>query len=758
MTKPLTLPAQLAAAAGDAARRMGISVQQLTEQALAAYVDSGHDPASKVNGAALFPRQAPPPGDTGKRAAPAPLFPNLSPERVLNAILKAVVVLDTQGRIAYWNDQAAALYGWTRDEVVGRRLDELVPTLGQRMTDAALERLARERRWVGEVPVHRRDGAVLFVRATASPISGEDGSLVGYIAVMRDVSPEQRSRERLAAEHAVAAILAEAGDLQEGARRVLQAIAEQLDLEFGELWLPDADGVHLARVAFHLDAEMSQNADSAGLVGLSRVPLLGSLPGLPHSHKAPVWVPEVIDEPAFTRADAAAALDLHTAILVPVLRGENPLGTMIFLTRRHLAPDAEVTAMFSAIGQTLAQFVERTRAEAALRENEATLQQALSAAQMGTWEIDLQSRMVRRSASTDTLFGLPPAAEPRSLDEYLARIHPDDVAGVQEAMRRTVESGEMLRLEARIVPPGDGVRWTIWRGELAHDADGAPARLRGSLVDITWRHEMEARLRELNETLEQRVAERTAELERSNQELDEFAYIASHDLRAPLRAIHTLAGWIREDAEPVLPAASQEHLARLQARAQRMEQLLDDLLDYSRAGRYRHPPELVDTGDLVRGIAELLSPPPGFSVEVDPAMPVIEAERVPLETVFRNLMSNALKHHHAPEQGHLRVSALPPAGESPAWVEFLVEDNGPGIAPEFHARIFGMFQTLRPRDQVEGSGVGLAIVKKMVESRGGRISLESDTGRGAQFRFTWPAAAQPAAPANPLPSEAMAQS
>jgi signal transduction histidine kinase len=244
----------------------------------------------------------------------------------------------------------------------------------------------------------------------------------------------------------------------------------------------------------------------------------------------------------------------------------------------------------------------------------------------------------------------------------------------------------------------------------------------------------EMQLRQLNETLEERVHARTHELERSNRELARFAYVASHDLKAPLRAIDNLAMWLYQDVYGLLPSESQEHLDKLRGRVRRMERLLDDLLAYSRAGRVQHVPQEVDTSMLVRGIFDLLSPPPEFTLQVVEPMPVLTTQRVPLETVLRNLIGNAIKHHGRPN-GKVKVTAH----RQESWVEFEVEDDGPGVAPEYHERIFELFQTLQPRDQVEGSGMGLAIVKKTVESAGGRITIESGEGKGTCFRFTWPA-------------------
>jgi light-regulated signal transduction histidine kinase (bacteriophytochrome) len=240
-------------------------------------------------------------------------------------------------------------------------------------------------------------------------------------------------------------------------------------------------------------------------------------------------------------------------------------------------------------------------------------------------------------------------------------------------------------------------------------------------------------LEQLLEVHEQTSLEQATRLEQSNRELDQFAYVASHDLKAPLRGIANLAQWIEEDLGDRLTDESCEHMRLLKVRVHRMESLIDGILSYSRAGRVREKLEPVDVAALLDETIELLAVPPGAAVAAEPPMPVVSAERIPLQQVFMNLIGNAIKYGARPD---LRVTVR--ASDEGDFVRFAVEDNGPGIARQFHDKVWQIFQTLAPRDKVEGTGIGLSVVRKLVETRGGRAWLESQVGQGACFYFTWP--------------------
>lgn len=247
----------------------------------------------------------------------------------------------------------------------------------------------------------------------------------------------------------------------------------------------------------------------------------------------------------------------------------------------------------------------------------------------------------------------------------------------------------------------------------------------GSIVDISDRKESEAREREIAQ-----------DLIRSNAELDKFAYVASHDLKAPLRAIDNLSKWICEDAAESLPEKSKRHLEQMRQRVTRMEKLLDDLLLYSRARRSREASliEEVSLNKIMSEIVDLLGAPSSFKIGYSFEALNIRTNRVALEQVLRNLIGNAIKHHDR-EVGEINVSGTL---VGPGQLSIKVKDDGPGIEPQYHTQIFELFRTLRPRDEVEGSGMGLAIVKKLIENNGGTIEVESDGSRGTCFTFSWP--------------------
>ena len=232
---------------------------------------------------------------------------------------------------------------------------------------------------------------------------------------------------------------------------------------------------------------------------------------------------------------------------------------------------------------------------------------------------------------------------------------------------------------------------------------------------------------------EMKITRYTRELERSNRKLNDFAYVASHDLKAPLRGISQLANWIRDDIEGNLNRETEGYFDLLQNRVSRLERLLEDLLFYSRVDHNHGDFKQVDVAKLVNDIFDLLDPPKGFKLICDKGLPKMETLSVPFELLVRNLINNAIKHHDQ-NQGEIRFSGH----INDQGYEFTVADDGPGIPEEHRERIFRIFQTLKPRDEVEGSGMGLSIVKKILENYQCHITVQNNSPRGTRMSFTWP--------------------
>jgi signal transduction histidine kinase len=246
--------------------------------------------------------------------------------------------------------------------------------------------------------------------------------------------------------------------------------------------------------------------------------------------------------------------------------------------------------------------------------------------------------------------------------------------------------------------------------------------------------ELRDRMLDIEQT-NSRLSETSSLLVRRNQELDEFSHIASHDLQAPLRGISNLAEWLVSDLAGKLPAESQHQLELIQSRVVQMTALINGLLQYALIGRENIAPINVNLSQLIAEVVDLLAPPSHLTVRFSTGLPTIKTQALLLKQVLSNLIGNAIKYHDAIAKTQGKVEILV-VDEDTEW-RFSIIDDGPGIAPENQQKIFGIFQTLVGRDDMKGMGIGLAVIKKIVESRGGTVAVESAIGQGSTFSFTW---------------------
>ncbi|HSG63577.1 MAG TPA: ATP-binding protein [Gammaproteobacteria bacterium] len=361
---------------------------------------------------------------------------------------------------------------------------------------------------------------------------------------------------------------------------------------------------------------------------------------------------------------------------------------------------------------------EHQRLQQEVRDNEQWLQTLVSGVPQSFMYMDAEQRVVfandifRRNTSS-----LGYDVRGMHLSEiHGERLYRSRVHHIERALR-----GETVSYEA-IGRKGDGMGFFHHEFKPNFDKDGKVIGIFATATDISDRRD-----------IEQQLEAKQAELVRSNRDLEQFAYVASHDLKAPLRAIDVLVQWLREDLADYEGGDVQENLTLLTQRTQRLGRLLDDLLEYSRVGRKVGDIARIDANAMVKDLVELMSPPAGIEVEIAGRLPTFATYATPFEQVLRNLINNAIKHHPGPT-GHIVVSCK----ENADYYVFSIADDGAGIPQEYAERVFQMFQTLKPRDEVEGSGMGLAIVSRIVEWQGGRVWFEPGPGgRGTDFKFQW---------------------
>ncbi|MGZ8982701.1 MAG: PAS domain-containing sensor histidine kinase [Methylotenera sp.] len=357
-----------------------------------------------------------------------------------------------------------------------------------------------------------------------------------------------------------------------------------------------------------------------------------------------------------------------------------------------------------------------------LQHTEAHLEHIIDSINDVVWSISPSGdRVLFVNSAWERVYGHPHIEAQNNPGLWQQTIHPEDRELVADSLA-TLLAKDQLDLEYRIVRPDGKVRWISDHATVVRDAQGVPVCIDGIGRDITQRKQVE-----------EHQAVLMHELKSANEELKNFAYVVSHDLKAPLRAIGSLADWIATDYADKFDDEGREHLRLLVGRARRMDALIDGILQYSRVGHTQEGRTDVDLAALLHEVIDSLAPPTHIKIEIDTPLPTVHVERTRMQQVFQNLISNAIKYIDKP-QGEIHVGCIP---EKKTW-KFYVRDNGPGIEQRHFVRIFQLFQTLMPRDRVESTGVGLALVKKIIELHDGSVWLESKVGEGSTFFFTLP--------------------
>jgi PAS domain S-box-containing protein len=608
---------------------------------------------------------------------------NLYLQAVFNKVVDGIIILNERGYIQSVNAAAGEIFAYQPDELCGKHLQRLMAELfsedsGQVMRSLVgnnQDKLRLQQETVGR----QKDGKTFPMEFAISKMQLDNEHL--FIVIVRDITERKRSQETLLKQ------------------------AQLLNLANDTIIVRDLN-----------DTITYWNQGAQRLYGFSAAEAVGQSADILLKTDFP-QPPEEIKEVLFKQGYWSGEL-VHS----------QRDGTRVFVKSGwtlHRDEFGEPVA-FLEINQDI---TERKRSEAALRKSEELYRTLLKNFPNGA--VFLFDEQLRYSIAEGTGLAAVNLQSEGLIGKTIWETLPPKTAQFLEPMYREALQGKSTvteipfadRLYRVHILPVTNENGEIWLGMTMTQ-------------DITESKKAEDALRSRADELARLsavLAQTTANLEKRNAELDQFAYIVSHDLKAPLRAIANLSVWLEEDLAEHLTEDTRHQMDLLRGRVHRMEALINGLLQYSRVGRLRTELELVDMKVLLAEAIDSLAPPPEFTITVMPGMPTLWTERLPLEQVFANLIGNAIKHNHR-KDGQIVISGQ----EQTNCYEFAVSDNGPGIAPEFHEKVFVMFQTLEPRDKVESTGVGLAIVKKIIDEQGGTISLESERGQGATFRFTWP--------------------
>ncbi len=584
----------------------------------------------------------------------------------------------------------------------------------------------------------RPGGSVIWVTARGEAVRDAAGGIVGLHGTLQDVTRRKRAEEEILARsaiiHAISRVFSEtlSCETEEALGRACIAIAEALTgSKSGFIGETNSEG-RLDILAMtgsgrpessHGETNAPLSLPTRGILGRVILDGKGLYANDPLSHPDYAGFPE--GHPRLT-----------AFLGVPLAHGGKTIGIIAVADREGGYRPRDLEALES-LAPAIAQVFTRKRAEDALRSASEQRRLALEAAELGAWDYRFEPGTVLWDEACSRMFGVPVGSV--SYEDAIARIHYEDRPVIEEALKLAIAgvNGGVYHQEFRVVWPDQSVHWIASHGRVHFHEEGGrrrPVNFTGVNVDITQRKQTELEIRLLNAQLEQRVRQRTAQLETANKELEAFSYSVSHDLRAPLRGIDGWSLALAEDYAGQLDERAQQYLDRVRSESQRMGMLIDDLLELSRVSRIEMQLVPVDLSAIANHIAgRLVETETGRQIEfvIEPELTAPGDARL-LEVALTNLLGNAAKFTSPRQRARIEFGRCDSDGGS----AFYVRDNGVGFDMAYAGTLFGAFQRLHKISEFPGTGIGLATVQRVIHRHGGQVWAQAEVDRGATFYFT----------------------
>ncbi len=711
---------------------MAIAPEETTPRILKASGNAIVAPSGEKLGAVVVMRDL----TERKRAKAAVIERERRFRAIFDGAFQFIKLLQPDGILLEVNQTALEFGGVRPEEVIGRPLWETPPwqisveiqqQLRQAIATAASGQLVRY-----EVDVLGAGNRVVSIDFSLKPILEDDGEVGLLIAEGRDISQrKQAEAEILRRERDLERRVAERTAQLEAANRSKDELLarEKAAREEIELYKDIVENMPVGLCVWHLEETQARSfrlvaANPAATKLLCKN--LDDCRGLLLSECFPL-VPE----------DRELLLEAHAE----VIRSHQPkeLGEFYY-SSGHSDQSVFTIKIFplpdTFVGMAIEDITERTWIEQALLESTQRYRLVVNNIKEVIFQTDINGILTFLNPAWTEITGFT-ALESLNHPFVDFIFSPEEKRRYGEFFQCLIEQKfEYFDNSFQMKTKKGELRWLEIKAQINVSVKGVIVGVCGTINDVTERKETQELLEKRAEELARVnsvLLRTTGQLKKRNQELDRFAYVTSHDLKAPLRAIANLSEWIEEDLGEVLTEDTRHQMNLLRGRVHRMEGLINGLLQYSRVGRIKTESEIVALNTLLKEIINSLEYPDEFRIEIEGEMPTWRTERLPLQQVFTNLISNSIKHHDRSD-GLVKLSAK----ERGYFYEFTVTDDGPGIDPKYHEKVFVIFQTLEARDKTENTGIGLSIVKKAVETQGGIITIESQLGQGTTFRFTWP--------------------